>query len=315
MKKRYPFYVGLSFLGAMLLFFWGFNFLKGKDVFSPGRVYYAEYNEVSGLIKANPVIISGMRVGQVTNLVFHPDGSGRIVVTFSIDNDFPIPDNSVARIISSDLLGSKAIEIRLGNSPLMAKSRDTLASSVEASLMDEVNAQVAPLKMRAESLLSSIDSLVIVVQTVFSDDARDNITKSLNSISSTFRNIETASAVLDDAIYEERIRIGNILMNVEEITASLEKSKHDYMNLMQNLSTFSDSLMVVDLPGTVQKANESVMQINALLEKINSGEGSLGMLLHNDTLYIELERTAEEMNKLLEDIRLNPKRYVRFSLF
>jgi phospholipid/cholesterol/gamma-HCH transport system substrate-binding protein len=314
-KKRYPYIVAFSFLAALGLFIWGINFLKGKDVFKRERVFYAEYHEVSGLTKTNPVLIRGMRVGQVSSLEFHPNMKGSIMVTFSLDTDFPIPKNSVARIISSDLLGSKAVEIQIGNAAELIVSGDTLLSSLETSLMDEVNAQVAPLKMKAESLLSSIDSLVVVVQAVLNDDARDNITKSLNSISSTFANIERTSNTLDSAVDEERLRIGEILMNAKTVTASLEESADDFNRLIENLALFSDSLVVADVPGTLRKADESIMQIGILIEKINRGEGTFGMLMHNDTLYFELERSAEELNKLLEDIRANPKRYVKFSVF
>jgi phospholipid/cholesterol/gamma-HCH transport system substrate-binding protein len=300
---------------ALGLFIWGFNFLKGKDVFSKERIFYAEYREVNGLVKANPVLISGLRVGQVSDLYFHPNMKGNILVTISLNTDFPIPANSVARIFSSDLMGSKAIEIVLGNSQLTAHSRDTLRTSIEASLMDEVNAQVAPLKLRAESLLSSLDSLVFVVQAIFNDAARDNINSSLASISSTFRNIERTTSSIDSAIIEERVRIANILYHIEKVTASLNENSGDFTRIIQNLATVSDSLVVVDFPGTLRKADASLAQLNQLLEKVNSGEGSIGMLLHNDTLYFELERTAEQMNLLLEDIRVNPKRYVRFSLF
>ncbi len=315
MKKRYPYIVAFSFLAALGLFIWGINFLKGKDVFKRERVLYAEYYEVSGLTKTNPVLLRGMRVGQVSNLVFHPNMKGSIMVTFSLETDFPIPKNSVARIISSDLLGSKAVEIQIGNSIELIVSGDTLVSSLETSLMDEVNAQVAPLKMKAESLLSSIDSLVIVVQGVLNDDARENITKSLNSISSTFANIERTSNTLDSAVDEERMRISEILRDAKTVTASLEESADDFNRLIGNMALFSDSLVVADVPGTLRKADESIMQIGLMVEKINRGEGTFGMLMHNDTLYFELERSAEELNKLLEDIRTNPKRYVRFSVF
>jgi phospholipid/cholesterol/gamma-HCH transport system substrate-binding protein len=314
-KKRYPYFVAFSFLAALGLFVWGINFLKGKDIFKRERVFYAEYHEVGGLSKTNPVLIRGMRVGQVSRLEFHPNMQGTIIVSFSLDTDFAIPSNSVARIISSDLLGSKAVEIQLGNSATLIASGDTLLSSIETSLMDEVNAQVAPLKMKAESLLSSIDSLVVVVQSVLNDDARENITKSLKSISATFANIEKTSNTLDLALDEERGRISEILMNAKTVTASLEESAYNFNRLIDNLALFSDSLIVVDVPGTLRKADESIMQIGVLVEKINKGEGTLGMLMHNDTLYFELERSAEELNKLLEDIRANPKRYVRFSVF
>ncbi|RLD69179.1 MAG: MCE family protein, partial [Bacteroidetes bacterium] len=149
MKRYKQILIGVSFLLAIALFIWGYNFLKGKDIFNKQTVYIAKYHQVSGLEVSNPVLINGVRVGQVSKIYFAPDMSGDVIVEIMTHNKFPVPDNSVAKITSADLMGSKIIDLRLGDSPDIAQDGDTLASSIEASLMDEVNAQVQPIKRKA----------------------------------------------------------------------------------------------------------------------------------------------------------------------
>lgn len=315
MNKKRTYIVAISFVAALLVFIWGFNFLKGNDVFIKERVLYANYTHVNGLVQSNPVVINGMRIGQVSDLYFHPDMSGRIVVVMSLRIDFPLPDNSVARIFSSDLMGSKAIELIIGNSPVNILSGDTLPSALEASLMEEVNAQVAPLKSKAEGLISSLDSLVVIVQAILNENTKENLSQSMKNISLTFRNLGNTTANIDTLITNERYRVSAILRNVELITRNFEKNSEDMSRIMSNTATFSDSLAAADIAGTLHRADRSLEQLEKILAKINEGQGTAGMLIHNDTLYFELEKSAAELNKLLEDVRLNPKRYVKFSLF
>jgi len=315
LNTKRTYIVAISFIAALVLFIWGFNFLKGNDVFVKERLFYATYTNVNGLVQSNPVVINGMRVGQVASLYFHPDMSGKIIAVLSIHSEFPFPDNSVARIFSSDLMGSKAIDLQLGNSPINALTGDTLQTSIESSLMEEVNAQVAPIKHKAEGLISSLDSLVVIVQAILNEDSKENLKQSLRNISLTFKNLENTTANIDTIVTGERKRIAAILRNVELITRNFEKNSDELNRIMQNATTFTDSLAAADIAGTIHKADKSLNQLALILDKMNKGEGTAGMLLKNDTLYFELEKSAAELNKLLEDVRLNPKRYVKISLF
>jgi phospholipid/cholesterol/gamma-HCH transport system substrate-binding protein len=315
LKNKKAYIVGLSFVLALMLFFWGFNFLKGKDVFNRERVFYVEYEQVNGLIKSNPVVINGFRVGQVKDIFFHPSLNGKLLVELSLNTKFPLPDNTVARIFSSDLMGSKAIELQIGNSQQMLQDNDTLLSAIEASLMDEVNAQVLPLKNKAESLLSSVDSLVIVLQTILNETAKDNIMSSLQSVSSTIQNLQNTTTSIDSFVTTEQSRLAAILYNVELITRNLEQNNDGISRMIGNMAALSDSLANADIGSVVRHADASIQELNKLMTAINEGQGTVGQLMQNDSLYFELEKSAEELNKLLEDVRLNPKRYVKFSLF
>ncbi len=307
--------IGLSFLIALALFIWGYNFLKGKNIFSKQTIFYAKYEEVSGLEVANPVLINGYRVGQVNELFFDPSMSGDIIVVLMLENQFPIPKDTYARIISADIMGSKAVELDIGIAEDLAVSGDTLATSLEASLKDAVSAQVQPIKMKAENLLLSIDSLVVAIQTVFNESAVENLTKSFNDIRKTFANLQSTTSNIDTLVDRESNRIASILENIDSLSYTLKHNRGNISNIINNLEVVSDSLARADIPGTFKRANKSLEKLDVILAQIQSGEGSLGLLLHNDTLYMEVEKSAEELNKLLEDIRLNPKRYVKFSLF
>lgn len=315
MKNKKVYIVALSFISALLLFIMGFNFLKGKDIFNREMIFVVEYDEVSGLVKSNPVLIRGLRVGQVRDIYFHPSMNGKLIVTLAVTTKMPIPVNSIARIYSSDLMGSKAIELQLGNSTKFLRQNDTLQSAVEASLMDEVNAQVLPLKNKAETLLSSIDSLVIIVQAILSDNARDNIMGSLQSITSTIKNLENTTENIDSFVSSQQSRLSSILYNIELITRNIEQNNSEINRSIRNLAVITDSLAKADIPGAVRNADAALSELNQLLGSINRGEGTVGQMMQNDTLYQQLEQSAEALRNLLEDIRINPKKYVKFSVF
>ena len=308
-------FIGFTFIIAVVLFVWGYNFLKGKDIFNKQTVVYAEYQDISGITIANPVMINGFRVGQVSDIYFNPNMSGDIIVVLTLQNKFPIPKNTIARIYSADLMGSKAINLKLGNDTLMIVAGDTLESSIEASLMAEVNAQVQPIRIKAENLLGSIDSLVVTFQTVLDEDAIVNLSESFKSMRRTFINLENTTTNIDSLVIAERSNISAILENVDSLTYTLSQNRDKISNIIANFEVVSDSLSQLDIGGTLARADVAIDHLNLILKQINEGQGTIGMLMHNDTLYMELNRSAEELNLLLNDIRENPKRYVKFSLF
>jgi phospholipid/cholesterol/gamma-HCH transport system substrate-binding protein len=315
LKLSKEFKIGIVVTLALALLYWGVNFLKGKDIFSNERIFIAVYNDVAGLEKTNPITINGLRVGQVRDMTFTTDGEARVVIQLVLKDQVDIPANSTAKIISSDLLGSKAVEIRLGDSPELAMPGDTLISEVEVSIKDEVNRQLQPLKAKAENLMSSIDTVLTMLQSVFSTDNTDNFAKSVKSIANSFENLESTTGTLDTLITDQKSRMERIFENIESITLNLRNNEGELNNIIANFSSVSDSLAKIQFAHTMHQVDQTVTELAGISAKINSGEGSLGMLINNDSLYIELEKTSRDLNLLLEDIRLNPKRYVRFSIF
>ena len=185
--------VGIVTTIAIGCFIYGFNFLKGKDFFSTQRKFYAVYQDIDGLVDANPMLINGFRVGMVGDIELMNDGSGKVLVTLVLDDEVNVPKNSIARVVSSDLLGSKAIQLVLGTGTDYAESGDTLVASQEDNLKQAVNKTIAPLQKKAEGLISSIDSVMVVVQQVFNESARQNLAKSFENIKDAIASLETFS--------------------------------------------------------------------------------------------------------------------------
>jgi phospholipid/cholesterol/gamma-HCH transport system substrate-binding protein len=307
--------VGVTFIAATALLVWGINFLKGTELFRNQTNIYAVYPQIEGLKKSNPVAINGLAVGIVEDIYFQEGNSGLIVVKMLITSKFPIPKNSVARIHSSDLMGSKAIDIKLGNSPTMVKSGDMLDSEVEASLKDEVNRQVLPLKRKAEDMISSFDSVLTNLQAVFNDKTKSDIASSFESIRITLNNLQSTTSNIDTLVKVQKGRLSVILANVESISTNLKANNQNISRIMANFSQMSDSLAKLNVGKTFGKLDKSLGQISTILGKIDQGDGSLGLLLNNDSLYKNLNQSANDLDLLLKDLKENPKRYVRFSVF
>lgn len=307
--------LGILAVLAIFLFVWGLNYLKGKDIFTQQIKFYAIYDDVTNLIESNPVLVSGVSIGQVNRISFLEDGSGRILVENIISQDIPIPDNSVAMLTGESLTGSREIVIRLGDSPQFINDGDTLASGLESSIKEEVSQLVTPIKERADELFGQIDSVMVVFQAIFNEQTRVNITQSFQSIQQTLVNLEKTTNRMDQTIDRESTRISNILSNAESISENLKNNNETLSNIITNFSSISDSLAAANLTQTMLQAEQSVTNLNHVLEKIENGEGTMGMLVNDDQLYNNLEASSQQLELLLEDIRKNPGSYIRISVF
>ncbi len=315
MKKTTIIYIGVTFVLAILIFIWGYNYLKGKDLFSKQTILYSRYQKIDGLVTANPVMINGKQVGSVNKIFFAPDHSGDLIVTFIIKDKFPIPKNTVARIINATLLGAKSVDLRLGNSKEMVQSGDTLKGSVEVTLKDEVNSALAPMKARAERLLSNVDTLVRGLSKLFSNDAQGNIHKSFADVAGTLHNLNITTAELKVMVKDNSVHVSRTLSNLDSLSGALSDSRMDLRATIHNFKDISDTLSKAEISQTIHQAKMSLERINLLLKNINAGQGTIGALVVNDSLYMELNKSALELNKLLKDLRENPHRYLKFSVF
>jgi phospholipid/cholesterol/gamma-HCH transport system substrate-binding protein len=303
--------IGILTVVTIFLVVWGMNYLKGRDIFSQQLTFYAVYDDVSGLIQSNPVSLNGVNIGQVNRIRFAPDGSGRIIVECIIDNVVPIPVNSVSMLSGASLTGNREIILVLGDAARTITSGDTLTSGMQASFQEEVSQLVLPIRERADELFAQVDSIMVVFQTIFNPDTRTNITRSIRSIQQTLENLEGTTGTID----QESTRIANILANAESISQNLRDNNENLTNILSNMSSISDSLAASNLRQTLVQAEQSIQGLNQILEKINRGEGSAGLLVNDEQLYRNLESSASQLEQLLEDIRRNPGRYVRISVF
>lgn len=315
MKISREFKLGVLFVITLFLLGWGIQYLKGKNFFSNTRTFYGVYNRVEGLLKANPVTVNGFEVGQVTDIDFTDDNTGRILVTMEVKDGFNLPANSVASIYSSDLMGSKAVALQLGDAKTMAQAQDTLKTGVEASIKDAVNEQVRPIKNKAENLMLSIDTVITVIQDVFNKQTRDDLANSFSSIDQTLEYMKSTTYNIDTLVTSERDRLAMIIGNLEAITRNIDTKEAEINNTINNLSAISDTLANAQLSKTLHRANSSIEQFTALLEKVNEGDGSAAKFINNDSLYRNLESASNELDMLLRDMKLHPQRYVHFSVF
>ncbi len=306
--------IGLVGLIAILILIWGINFLKGNNIFGDSNNYYAIYSNIDGLESSSPVRINGLTVGNVSEIYFHPSNTGDIIVEFTLNDDIRFPINTVAKIYNSDIMGTKAVQLIYGNSNSYASIGDTLFSDVEDGLKEEVNKQVLPLKNKAEELISSIDSVMTVITTVLDKDARESLSGSLRSLNRTFSTMELAMVKLDSVIYKNDTRVSNILLNVESITTNLHNNNEQISNVIRNFESISDSLAKSNIKNTIYNLDNSLSKFDKILQKIDNGEGTIGLLLNDKEMYNNLTSASKQLDLLIEDMKKYPKRYVTFSL-
>lgn len=305
--------VGILTAFALTLLVIGYNYLKGKDLFTSSHEIVAIYKDVNGIKVSNPILYNGLAVGRVADLEL--DTSGRIIATFSLNSDVKIPDNSIAKITSLDLLGSKGIELIIGDSKTFLEDGDTISSGIELSLAESVNSQVLPVKAKAEKLLSTMDSILISVQYILNPNFRSNIDKSFASIKRSIETLEVTTTRVDTFVKYQAARFKVITSNVESITTNLKNNNERLTSILINIDNISDSLAKANLLQTVNNANKALADIAAITAKIDRGEGSLGLLINDKQLYDNLNRSASDLDVLLVDIKKNPKRYVNISVF
>ena len=300
------FLTGFIFILTIVLLIYGIKFLKGLNVFEPEKTYYSIYNDIDGLQVGSSVNLNGFNIGTVSNIQLI-SLNNNLLVSLNINKLDSIPNNSVFKIVNQDLMGTKGVSLVFGKSLEFAQVGDTIKSSIENSLQDEVNAQILPLKNKAEELIGSVDSLLTIVSAVLNKNTRENLSNSLKSLDLTFSLMSKTMIKVDSLIYKNDNRLTSILTNIESITSTINSNNSNIKNVMENVSSISDSLAKSDILSLVNNLNE-------ITNNIARGKGSLSKLINDDNFYDNLEKSSKEMNLLIEDIKNNPSRYVNFSI-
>lgn len=292
--------VGLMAIVSIALLIFGYNFLKGKNLLEDSRTFYAVYDQVEGLNPSSAVTINGLQIGTVTRIKIRDDA--KLVVTMNIKNKFPFSKSSVAEIYGGDLIGGKSIAIVPDfENKTQAQTGDTLQSKIETGLLELVNNQLAPLQTKVESVVSSVDTLVRSVNYVMDTSTRESIKKSINDFNKTVRHLNSTTENVDFVLNNN---LGDIEKTIKNAAETSEKLKQ-----------FSDTLSKVEINKLVSDIDHTLVSINSISQKIDHGEGSLGKLLNDDKLYVNLEKASKQLEELLQDLKLNPKRYMHFSVF
>ncbi|MGJ8684414.1 MAG: MlaD family protein [Nonlabens sp.] len=294
--------VGILTVVAIALFIFGYTYLKGSNLLEDNRVYYAVYNNVEGLTKSAPVTVNGLRVGNIDDIKFL-DGNGRLIVKFHVNGDFEFSSESTASVYSTSLIGGKALAIvpNFESTAPPAKSGDTLSSKLDKGLQGEVMDQFIPLKDKMEHMIVSADSVLVAVNKTLNPETRKAISASLVELNKTLVEFQGLSRNANSLLADNKESLGRTIKNLDTTT--------------ENFAKISDTLAQVQIAGTVKQLEETISNFNTVIEKVNNGEGSLGKLMTDDELYTNLTRASEQAADLLQDMKLNPKRYVHFSVF
>ncbi|WP_189603616.1 MlaD family protein [Salinimicrobium marinum] len=290
----------LAIIAVVLLIF-GYSFLKGKNLLDSSRTFYAIYEDVEGLSPSSPVTINGLRVGSVTKIGFL-NTSGDLLVTFNVENDFPFSKNSTAQVYGGGFIGGKSLaivpEYEEGN---LAKSGDTLPGEIEEGLLELVNDRLSPLQQKVEQAIVSADSLISSFNEVMNKDTRHNIRQTFEDISLTASSLKGSAQSVDGLLSENSAKLNRTFTNLDEMTG--------------NLNTFSDTLTQVDIGRIVGDLEKVISDLESVSEKINNGDGTAAKLINDPSVYDNLEGATRQLDQLIQDVKLNPKRYVHFSIF
>ena len=287
---------------GILLFIFIFNYLKGENLLSSSRKITAVYDNVEGLVPSAVVTINGHKIGKVQDISFTEDGSGKLEVLMLIDSNFKFSKNSTAELYESGLIGGKAIAIIPANDGAAnVSSGDVLRSKIKPGLTDLVNQRLTPLQQKIEKVMESTDVLLANINSVFDEKTKSNIRGSFSQLKQTITSFESTSNALNALLEDNKTSIKTTLFNFSDIS--------------KNLSEVSSNLAEADLKQTINGLQSTISNFDQLLKNIEKGEGSIGRLMKDEGLYNNLEGALGQMEALLEDMKLNPKRYVHFSLF
>jgi phospholipid/cholesterol/gamma-HCH transport system substrate-binding protein len=295
--------VGLLAIVSGVVLYLGFNFLKGVDFFSPNNSYYAVYDNIDGLTVSNPVMLNGLSVGMVKDIKILQNRNNKLLVTLDINNDIALSDSTTAILASSGVLGGKYINLEVGPVKRVLQGDDTLRSAKEQGLTELLQARATPIAENLDSTIISINRLV---------KKFENVTQTIDA---TLLSMKRTSTSLNTTLDNNQEAIKGIMGNLNTLSSSLNDTRTGIKPLMSKFNNFADTLQRMQLARTVDNANKSIATLNQTLGRINEGQGTLGKLAKDDSLYTNLSHSTASLNNLLIDLKANPKRYVHFSLF
>jgi len=298
----------LTAIGITVLIL-GFSFLRGDDIFSGSNKFYAVYSKVDGLTISKPILVNGFQIGRISKMTLHNDG--RTLVELSVDRQYKVPSNTVAKLESTDLLGSKAIVFDYGNSNTFAQDGDILQANIQGSLTESLQ----PIQKKAEDLVSKLDSSLASINKILNPNFQKNVDRSFASIANSLQTLEGTTKKIDALVSTQTTHINGILANTETVTSNLKTSSERLTGITTYFEKVSSDVANSNIKQTLENANKAMADLQATISKINTSNGSLGLLLNDKQMYNNLKDASDNLNKLLIDFKANPKRYVSFSVF
>ena len=285
---------------SIILFIWGYSFLKGKNLFDNSNKLFVVYENVAGLAPSAPVTLNGLTIGKVNSISINPDG--KLLVELHITTDFPISKSSIAEIYDSGLVGGRQIAIKPN---LLDKnytvSGDYLKASSKLGLTDALAQQLEPLQAKIQELLENADVLFTNVNDVLDTQTRQNLKSSIASLNATLSEFSVASKNVNELLADNKYHLNNTLKNADKVSG--------------NFAIISDSLAKANLGQTVKNLEKTLAKVDKIMADLEQGKGTMGKLIKDETMYTNFAKTSKELELLLQDVRLNPTRYVNVSLF
>jgi len=287
-------------ISSILLFFWGYNFLKGKNLFDTSKKIYVIYDSVEGLEPSSSVKLKGVTVGRVNSYDFLDNK--KVLVELSITSNYPISKSSIAELVGSSPLGGKEIIILPNDEDNeLTESGDYLKSSTKLGLTDALAEQMVPLKDKIEKLLDNANTLFAGVNEVLDEKGKANLKNSLSELNKTMSEFSGASKNLNELLSKNKSKLDNTFTNLDQTTA--------------NFAKISDSLSSANFGQTVKNLEKTLSNVDKLLADMEQGKGTMGKLMKDEAMYTNFTKASKELELLLQDLRLNPTRYINVSVF
>jgi phospholipid/cholesterol/gamma-HCH transport system substrate-binding protein len=294
---------------AITILILGYSFLKGNDIFSGSNKFYAVYKSVDGLSISKPVLVNGFQIGRISKMKLRADG--HTVVEFKVEKQYNVPSNTLAKLVSTDLLGSKAIVFEYGNSNTYAEDNDTLRADIQGSLAESLQ----PIQNKAEDLIGRLDSALASVNKILNPAFQKNVDRSFMSIANSLQTLEGTTKKIDALVGGQSEHINGILTNADAVSANLKTSTEHLTGISANFEKVSNDVANANIKQTLDNTNKAMADLQDAINKINSGKGSIGLLINDDKMYNNLKDASASLNNLLIDLKAHPKRYVSFSVF
>lgn len=308
--------VGLFSVVGIALLYLGYNFLRGFNPLLRYNKYYIVYSNVSGVVKSTQVTINGLKVGQVEDVGMLNEGDPtKLVVSVFVDKNIKLPVGTTATITTPAFIGTTDIVITPSNGTTYLNHKDTLMAGYEESLSGTIQKMAAPIKEKSEQVLVMLDKVLASMNDLFDSTGTQKLSSGINDFAGTLHNMRNITGRLDKLTADEYDKLKGMLSNMESITRNLKNNNESITKALKNVSRITDSVAVADLTATINHTRNVMKEFSTTLEKVNRGEGSLGKLANDDSLYIHVNKTSQELSLLLKDMQEYPGRYFTVSVF
>ncbi|GEM_PF-289293 len=324
MKGKKELIIGITVVSAVALLVFGIDFLKGVNFFNNNRIFYSKYNNAQNLMPGSLIKVSGVQMGVVKSIFLSEDQQD-IMVEMNISNsELKIPANSKAKL-GSDLLGTSYIDLIIGQDTLSSgkavpskgpflKQYDTIPPQVQYGAADIIQARIEPVEAKVQNILIRVEKVVGGIEGALGKEGEE-LKRIMNSLKTTLSTVNTAVADIDELVLENKVYITKTMKNIESITGNLKQSNEKVTKLIANFTDLSDTLKNTDITGTVAQAKDALAQVSTMMDEINNGDGTLHQLIYTDTLNRNLNAMIQETERLINNIKEHPNRYLQIAIF